>query len=349
MAIFLKKKQQLLQSLSSNFNFKFKWNTPSSWMSSVVPKRHVHTNKALLKECDYQSGSAYFRLTPENLSTVNRCAYWWLDGYQEFAPSCNGLFYVYNKSGEAGIWNVTIEEGIVLPAHAKSASCIVDACALGFDSTSQDYKVLRFCHNSVVKGNKYCWDEDLTSGVELYSFKTNSWKVLDHRDVFDFQSRSVYVKGCSYWVVDGSYILSFNFGDESFSCVGLPDTGHSKEWQGVDLVEFDGSLGCVVWSMYECLKSGWWGKRAFEVWVMKGDGLWSREVMVPPVECSRALGFLSNGVLLFEKPGKGAPLKVYDLCSNSFKDFHNITTYCGKMELFPYVESRVPMNDQLQV
>lgn len=82
---------------------------------------------------------------------------------------------------------------------------------------------------------------------------------------------------------------------------------------------------------------------------MKGDGSWSREVTVSPVKCSRALGFLSNGVLLLEKLGNGDPLKVYDLCSNSFKDFHNIRTLAGKMELFPYVESRVPMNDQLQV
>lgn len=369
MAILLKKKQQLLQSLSSNFNFKFKWNTPSSWMSSVVPKRHVHTDKALLKKCRCQNGtesSSFYRLTPENLSAGK--GYFlngWLDGYQEFSPSCDGLLYVCNKSGEAAIWNITTEEGIELPAHAKSASCIVDACALGFDSASQDYKVVRFCHNSIVEGNRYCRDEELTTGVELYSFKTNSWKVLDRRDVYDFQSPSVYAKGFSYWVVDESCILSFNFGDESFSRVAPPP--HSKEGHVFDLVEFDGWLVCFVYSRSDTVfqslidrNEPWsdsksrrlveaWGKRAYEAWIMRGDGSWRREGMVHPVQARKPLGFLSEGLLLFENAYGSGPLKVYDFCANTFKGVPSITTFRGKMELFPYVESRVPMNEQLQL
>ncbi|KAH6756204.1 hypothetical protein C2S53_004303 [Perilla frutescens var. hirtella] len=198
-------------------------------------------------------------LTSENFSSPDyyRFCNRWLERYLEFCPSCNRLVYVYNKSGDAAIRNNSTKEGISLPSHRKKGSSIVTGSAFGFDPKSEDYKVVRFVDKCITGEEVEDKDEqDCRSGVELYSFKSNSWKwISDFERVFFSPSiylkgPSVYVNGRSFWK-RGRVIVSFDFADEEFSRLNLPDIGKSaaeqKRLYGFDLLEFDGSLAAVVY------------------------------------------------------------------------------------------------------
>ncbi|KAK8510444.1 hypothetical protein V6N13_100467 [Hibiscus sabdariffa] len=209
-----------------------------------------------------------------------------------FGP-CNGIL-CFDAEFKIGLWNPSTRQFKILPECSiecppSADSTSLGALGFGYDSLTDDYKVVRFVRNSF----EYEFDgmsfySHTITQVDLYSLKSNSWKELPHPGVdawyaFTFHS---YINGFYYWPAvgpSGYVILSFDMVNERFSTLPLPEFDGGLAQNHLELVDFKGSLGAIVYPREGTLKS-------IHVWVMSGS--WTKQrsfESVPGVE--RPLGF----------------------------------------------------------
>ncbi|GER53021.1 F-box family protein [Striga asiatica] len=136
------------------------------------------------------------------------------------------------------------------PGYVKT---IHNYFGFAYDSTSNDYKVIRFLRRS---------DDSSCSLAlaELYSLKTNSWKRVDFRP-YSFHPwgdpfAKINANGTYYWLnnVDHNFIQSFNFATEKFDSyrVPMPPSDMFKRHKfgpkfcRKKLVEYRGSIGFLA-------------------------------------------------------------------------------------------------------
>ncbi|KAH6756203.1 hypothetical protein C2S53_004302 [Perilla frutescens var. hirtella] len=363
MRILSKKKNNLLQLISPKFNFRRKLNAPSSSSVETSTCAGGNNQKLLLKRFSPSKGKYEFSvISPENLSPTRNFSLPYLPFPQKdlkICRGCNGLLYVYNELGlDGAIWNPSSMEFKPLPPSDKepppnTAYSTAGVSAFGYDSKAQDYKVLRFVDNHIENG--YCdWPiEPVQTYVELYSFKSNSWKGI-HGAACDVYGRSpyVYVGGCSYWNAEDC-IVSFDFATETLSCLNLPDISDGKsELYDSYLVDFYGVLGYVV---YPKLGSG----KTLEIWMANGPGWLTEDLSIVPwclwreIHVSgdkRLLEFWDDDHLLFLEVVNGnSRLLLLDETTNKLKklDINGDGGDPRKMEIIPYEESMTPINEQL--
>ncbi|XVF68824.1 hypothetical protein PTKIN_Ptkin11bG0032000 [Pterospermum kingtungense] len=257
------------------------------------------------------------------------------------AASCNGLLLLDDYNGNCLLWNPSSAEHKLLPSsclrkarNSAKADRYFFCSGFGFDSKSQDYKVVRFLIN-YFKDNS-----PIEHQVELYSLKSDSWKPIFYNHQSDpFYDVFVYIDGVQYWMAfDNSemgFILSFDFADEKFSSFHLPDCFVFGEHL-LHLMEFDGSLAVVMYPFKGSL-------RPFDIWVWNGES-WSNILTTEPLPCAeRLLGFLKNGEQIFVQ-GSDYQLLLYDGVTKELKDFGICDERPGTMQLVPYVETSVQLS-----
>ncbi|KAK8484733.1 hypothetical protein V6N11_014482 [Hibiscus sabdariffa] len=238
------------------------------------------------------------------------------------------------------LWNPSTREFKILPQSSNqrlpsAARTRFAGLGFGYDSQTDDYKVVRFIAN-IFEYDCYgtsCYDHT-TVQVELYSLKGNSWKeisdpMISEPDVgvCDTTLPDNYVNGFYYWHSYDDSILSFDMVNERFSTLPLP--GFNLP---VELINYNGLLGAIVYPRQGTPKS-------FDLWVM--NGFWTKQFSiesVPGVE--RPLGFWKNGELFLESSDN--ELVLFDPSTREFKNL-GIHSY-KETQMVAYVESLVPIN-----
>ncbi|KAL6561507.1 hypothetical protein OROMI_017108 [Orobanche minor] len=257
--------------------------------------------------------------------------------------SCDGLFYLDDCEGKQAViinplttqFKFLPPSGVKRPPKSNHFSC--SACGFGFDSLSNDYKVVRF-----VKNCFEIYDEDgyvgvlfLGRQVEIFSLKTNCWKEIPFPNLVQDDivcGSGLYVNGKCYWIICGPLrVLSFEFEKECFSIIALPKV----KGELMDLHEYKGSLAVIG---YE--ESGL--NRSFEAWILKEEERWEKlfEVGAPGSVC-RTLGFGNNGRVLFIEGNVTfgdkccTMLLEYDLMSGDLKQ-HPMVHQQAIMQIFSF-------------
>ncbi|XP_022874175.1 F-box/kelch-repeat protein At3g06240-like [Olea europaea var. sylvestris] len=162
------------------------------------------------------------------------------------ARSCNGLLCIQDIAGIVCIWNPSTRELKRLPDCPRANDRI--ACSLGYDSSSDDYKVLSI-HESLI-GDRVARTE-----LQLCSLKRDSsWRKIQDLPGMKFSWYDSYdfLNGAFYWIENvGSYsdlngplvIASFDIKKEIFKEFELfPPTRYSYQYTVFDVSVLGGKL-----------------------------------------------------------------------------------------------------------
>ncbi|KAL3814630.1 hypothetical protein ACJIZ3_015898 [Penstemon smallii] len=258
----------------------------------------------------------------DKLGSMSHCSLY--DDYP--AESCNGLILlkVQKDYGEIEIeyllWNPTIKKSKTIESfyprdnfHDSSSSesgYIVRG--LGFHESSNDYKVVKIEYDCDLYYSMPR-DEKISTKVEIYSLKTESWRKVDSNPngLIAFRG-GVFLNGCVHWLATRKYcsdeyegctpegsiesILFFDFEKECFGEIKLPQDFDYGDARLVAFKEFQGSLAAVF---FYCNDS-----KCF-VWVMGEYGVtnsWNKKMTISlPKKCGSPLGFTKNGMLVCEE------------------------------------------------
>ncbi|KAB2008971.1 hypothetical protein ES319_D10G136000v1 [Gossypium barbadense] len=237
---------------------------------------------------------------------------------------CNGLLCLHDAD-KVALWNPSTREFKSLPQSTVQRPPSVDSTSfdcfgIGFDSQSGDYKVVNFVSNFFEENE----DEGLMGppipGVEPYGSPL-------------FNN---YVNGFYYWRATGDsdrLILSFDMVNEKFSTLPLPEFGGSLAEYYLELLDFNGLLGAIVYPRGGADKS-------FDLWVMNGS--WTKQFSIESLlGVERPLGLWKNGELFLESSDH--KLVLFDPSTRELKNL-GIHAYQETMQIIAYVESLVPID-----
>ncbi|KAI8551283.1 hypothetical protein RHMOL_Rhmol06G0173400 [Rhododendron molle] len=209
-----------------------------------------------------------------------------LQYYFRILGSCNGLVCLTDDSfGNTNtntiiLWNPSIQKSLTLPLPKSTrdldGSFFMCALGFGFDSMSNDYKVVRVSYSG---GEDGFW---VPPNVEIYAVCVNGnvhW--------VGYKRVSPVTRGC--------FVVVFDLGGEVFGEVELP---------GSLVHEFPSNM--MVSVMDECLSVLVYDKRAYSkqctVWVMKEYGVaesWSKQYEIDlDGRLVLVLGLRKNGEML---------------------------------------------------
>ncbi|TYJ16445.1 hypothetical protein E1A91_A10G254000v1 [Gossypium mustelinum] len=273
----------------------------------------------------------------------------------------HGLLCLHDSSTDkAAIWNPSTREFKILPPSSvqrpsylpciKGYRTLNDVSfhhiAFGFDSKTDDYKVIRFVtltFDISEEGEIYRDFEfpDVLQ-VELYSLRSDSWKEIpfpNYKPTYIILGNN-YIDGISYWqTITGEYdgfreiILSFDLRNEKFSILSIPEfVGYSPKYY-ISLLVFNGSLSVIFYLSKETYTS-------LDLWVTN-DGVWTKQFSIksiPPFV--HPLGFGENGKLLLISSKK--EIFLVDPSTQELKELEIMTYqdhFLLSISLHAYVES----------
>ncbi|KAG7552575.1 F-box domain [Arabidopsis thaliana x Arabidopsis arenosa] len=132
---------------------------------------------------------------------------------KQFLFHCDGLLLCNTKTDRLKVWNPCTGETKFIRSCNRYE--IYSMFALGYEDNKsfRKYKLLRFY------GNEYRF-----VNFEIYEFTSSTWRVLEVTTNFLIRSHGVSLKGNSFWLDSGSYLLSFDFTTERFGHQCLPFT-----------------------------------------------------------------------------------------------------------------------------
>lgn len=263
--------------------------------------------------------------------------------------SCHGLIClsVMPIASILIIWNPATRVFKDLPVSTvkrPNAGPIKVVLGFGFDSVSNDYKVVRIVN--------YCYP---LNQVEIYSLKTDTWKEIqaDVRFIIFEASSRVFVRGRFHWTALGfrelngrELIVTFDLREEVFGQFLLPSFSHGND--SSDEEEDEGRLGwhLVAWkdSIGLIVSPNRSKEKKFVMWVMNEYGVagsWTKYMSFGPCpRVNKPLGCQMNGEVLLHK--ENGELVLYDPGTREFKSLPvNGVPYCS--EVFNYVASLVPI------
>ncbi|KAK8664340.1 hypothetical protein V6N13_084133 [Hibiscus sabdariffa] len=250
---------------------------------------------------------------------------------------CNGILCLELDDGrdKAALWNPSTREFKILPQPPHSTSFDFLSLGFGYDSQTDDYKVVRFVVNYFEEDSDVGSMFEHNYQVDLYSLRSDSWKEISYPGVepYDLPPFNCYINGVYYWHATQSsahLILSFDMVNEKFSTLPLPQT---SEGFYSPLLDFNGLLGAIIYPVEGTEKS-------FDLWVMNES--WTKQFSiesVPGVEM--LLGFWKTGELFIQSLDH--QLVLFD---PSTRELKNLGIYAPKwsMQITAYVESLVPIN-----
>ncbi|WMV36639.1 hypothetical protein MTR67_030024 [Solanum verrucosum] len=196
---------------------------------------------------------------------------------------CNGLvlmgiFYYPDKYLQLLLLNPSTRESILLsfPKILPKDNC---TWGLGYDSTSDDYKILKI---------------DDKSRSEILALKSGSWRLTNKHpiDVLPMLTSTdslAFVHGAFHWLISSLtkyYVMSFSISDEVYRDIPLPEQMYSNFsklcGRGVSI------LGGTLCAYSHCV-SDW--KDMFKFWVMKDyvNASWTELFTIQGLDLQSAL------------------------------------------------------------
>ncbi|KAK8334350.1 hypothetical protein V6Z11_A10G270300 [Gossypium hirsutum] len=277
--------------------------------------------------------------------------------------ACHGLFCLLDPSNDkAAIRNPSTREFKILPpssiqrppyfsyfeeTYLTLEDVSFNHAAFGFDSITDDYKVIRFVTLTYVNSEEEHPHPHSMYQVELYSLRSNSWKEIPSPDYTPTETTlgNNYVDGICYWkTMTGAYldfrglILSFDVGNEKFSILPILESVGSFPEYYVDLLVFNGSLGAIVYPSERINTS-------FDLWVTS-EGVWTKQFNIKSISgVVNPLGFGKNGDLFLRDTND--EVLLFDASTQELKELE-INTYLDHfrfaISLHAYLESLVRIN-----
>lgn len=234
---------------------------------------------------------------------------------------CDGLLCVVINDGAQGfllLYNPSINEyrKMPLPPNFRSTR---EVFGLGFDSSSQDYKIVRF-------PSMYCRLKvpGFVPKIEVFSLRSNCWRKLPDQDTppyfVEHVFQATHANGGLYWLAEEGdtlrcVILRFDLASEKFSIVPPPPDENNRN------ISWIGCLKDQLCMLHSQRLS------VVDVWATSDDKTWKKMISVPrsqepsqSVYSSRytPLCFTGSGKLLMSVGGEG--FLVYDPVENCFKN-----------------------------
>nr|XP_016448362.1 PREDICTED: F-box protein CPR30-like [Nicotiana tabacum] len=176
------------------------------------------------------------------------------------------------------IWNPSTGESILLP-HSENFICDEyqeeSAYGLGYDSTTDDYKVIRIDMSGDENAN------------EILALKSGSWRKIDQSSgrtdssLLSIRERLTSLHGAFNWlgILSRLSVVTFNISDEMYGEIALPETMCLLPLYKIK-VDFD--VGVSVLRGKLCVY--YTDERIFNLWVMKDYGVkesWTKFFVVP--------------------------------------------------------------------
>lgn len=172
---------------------------------------------------------------------------------------CNGLlcFTKIYDDRVLVLFNPLRQEVIALPPHTASLIPGKRKYGLGFDSSTNTYKVVRVFIRGGCHGNL-----SFNLGAEVYTLGTSSWRPISKGPPCRLAGRPIFACGALHWdALKGKYIVSFDVGKEEFGSISPP-----KYYSSSHLLDLGGNLAMVdrsfdshieIWVMKEYKKREW--------------------------------------------------------------------------------------------
>ncbi|XP_050211041.1 F-box protein CPR1-like [Mercurialis annua] len=253
--------------------------------------------------------------------------------------SCNGLL-LFRPYSQYILHNPSICRSLRLPKQKLDGPSGCELCGLGFDSTTNDFKVLRLLCRSVVVQ------------AEVYSVNAASWRNITHitpqyeipyHNIFKPQCIP-FVNGALHMIVGDcssndkgrSLVLVFDVKDEIFREILLPPCLMNVSPVMLFVIAYRQSIAVV-----HIFDTNTDTNTAIRIWVMKEYGVfdsWTNLANMFNVETIPAAFFLrKNGQLMIDS-GVGHFLS-YDFATQRFHNLFTDLDAFSYMSAFTYVES----------
>ncbi|XP_022734813.1 F-box protein CPR30-like [Durio zibethinus] len=267
-----------------------------------------------------------------------------LVGWLDLGGSCDGLICVVFEHERIFLWNPTIREALELAKLRPFDRCGMFSYGLGYNSSTDDYKVVRVARPIfTVASNE--------TEVEVLELKTNIWRRIQGlQSGIEIEGEGIFLHGALHWLASRQtgpkkiyIIVAFHMIEEKFyELVPIPD--NIKETKH-DLLILGISGDCL------CLFDGCSYETVLEAWQLKEYGVkssWTRlfsvhrETLHGP-GCSvqyweYALCYTKTGKVVIDYDGR--ELVWYDPKEKTSKTF----TPCNDRDCFLpaiYIESLV--------
>ncbi|KAL2930940.1 hypothetical protein RDABS01_036350 [Bienertia sinuspersici] len=218
-----------------------------------------------------------------------------------FWGSCNGVICISDaKRNDVVLFNPATKTYRNLPATEYPCPKEFAVFGLGYDSESDDYKVLRMMQ--CVGPN-----DEIKNDARVYSLKSNSWRRVSdipYSLIFP-DTHGVFVNGSLHYVVseipfqsEYKSIAKFDLKTESYSLLDCPDYDHSMRCWTLYLGDLGGRLSCSV--NYDFHGSA-------DVWIMDEYGKkdsWIRLLRISKMEKEtilidvKAIAWCNNGKMI---------------------------------------------------
>lgn len=271
--------------------------TPISYNTSINSSRHL----LFLRHCPEK-----YSLLFDNETFDEYLEFEWpfKSFHSDFIGYCNGVlclsrYIVDSMKHNIVLWNPSIRKSLILPepsvtsaSHGKHSSVF----GFGFDSSTNDYKVVRIVY---VHSRKFHGPPE----VELYTLSTGSWRRISApgiRFLVCLDWSHTFLNGATHWFAHNpgngrSLIVSFDMGNEVFGEIVLPRSIASKPLTvSISISVFKGFLSLIQHCQYM-------GNKCC-IWVMEEYGVAESWVKHFTIDLNGVLGkvfgFRKNGEVL---------------------------------------------------
>ncbi|KAK6138796.1 hypothetical protein DH2020_027460 [Rehmannia glutinosa] len=321
-----------------------------SWLSSISSQKFVKTHlKNSKKDSDFRQHrimlncrgnfkqfsvrSLLYEPIIDTFDT-NDVAYNPTKSVNWVVGSCDGLICVATNKKDLILWNPSTRIFKRLPDFGVEINQSgYFAYGLGFDKSSDDYKIVGFFNNS--------WFLFEVT-VKVYSLKSDQWKTIK-----SFEGRwlmddpATFVNGKLYWIANFELelksiwdIVFLDLETEEYGILQVPD--YVKDCLYSKL----GASGECLYVLCNYLTSA-------DLWIMHDCGIgketWTKMVSVPYTDdfwmnsYKREFYVLKNGEVLLHS---GSKFLIFDTKDGSFR-YPEIRNSCDFMAASTYVESLV--------
>ncbi|KAK6254633.1 hypothetical protein SCA6_015938 [Theobroma cacao] len=201
--------------------------------------------------------------------------------------SCHGLVAVALEKDKVFLWNPSTGDYKKLPDPCFPSSGLLCFYGFGYDSSTDDYKLLLGAQTSAWHPISYTFCKEVT--VSIFSLRNNSWRMIQfpsaNSSIFPFLNLSgSLVNGALHWLKGKNVtveIQAFDLKTERFSIVPIPDKPQTS-FHYLNIGVLGGRLCLTFYNHNFCLNEPP-SHHPLEIWVMKDYGVkesWSKFLTV---------------------------------------------------------------------